>query len=410
MTGMQMTRNANGRGWRQARADASRRRRSDSAAGSDSAARSDSTNKGQPGISLDSVSARLDELWTEGWHPEDLDRVLAKLKVLKLTYRDALSVNRQHWHPHAAALWGEQADNIGATEVWWNQDEPYEHQLQMKAKLRVGEVEAGLENLLSLFKVLQPQPLFEAPPNETGWTRPKSAQSDGVLAKVRALLAKAESTEYEQEAEAYSAKAQDLITTHSIDVALLADVHDIPGGRRVYIDNPYAKPKFILLNGIAQSNSCRCVWAKGSNTATLVGHQSDMLLVELLFTSLLLQGTGAVLAGGAKQKWDGSSSTKSWRNAFWLGYAGRIHERLREATAAAEQRHEAEQGRDYLPVLAKRSEAVEKAMSEAFPQLGTMRTSVSNREGVDAGRRFANSADLRSNRHVSNSRRPALGR
>ena len=44
----------------------------------------------------------------------------------------------------------------------------------------------------------------------------------GVLAKVRALLAKAESTTFEAEAEALTAKAHQLMVRHTIDEALVA--------------------------------------------------------------------------------------------------------------------------------------------------------------------------------------------
>ena len=45
------------------------------------------------------------------------------------------------------------------------------------------------------------------------------ASADPVLAKIRALLAKAESTTFEAEAMAFTAKAQELMTKHAIDTA-----------------------------------------------------------------------------------------------------------------------------------------------------------------------------------------------
>jgi hypothetical protein len=62
-----------------------------------------------------------------------------------------------------------------------------------------------------------------------------------VLEKVRALLAKAESSEFDAEAEAFTAKAQELMARHSIDHALLAmgraNVAE-PSGIRVGLDSP----------------------------------------------------------------------------------------------------------------------------------------------------------------------------
>jgi hypothetical protein len=81
------------------------------------------------------------------------------------------------------------------------------------------------------------------------------------------LLAKAESTEFPEEAEALSARAQELMAKHSIDHALLAAQsgnRDKPAGRRLPVDNPYESPKATLLHAVAQANRCRSVWQKGA--------------------------------------------------------------------------------------------------------------------------------------------------
>ena len=49
----------------------------------------------------------------------------------------------------------------------------------------------------------------------------RSVVEPRILDKVRALLAKAESTEFPEEAEAYTAKAQELMARHRIDRAVL---------------------------------------------------------------------------------------------------------------------------------------------------------------------------------------------
>src|SRR5205823_14651531 len=86
-----------------------------------------------------------------------------------------------------------------------------------------------------------------------------------MLDRVRALLAKAESTEFPDEAEAYTAKAQELMTRHRIDHALLTvtkRVRDRPVTRRLAVDNPYEAPKSLLLQVVAEANGCRAVWMK----------------------------------------------------------------------------------------------------------------------------------------------------
>jgi len=221
-----------------------------------------------------------------------------------------------------------------------------------------------------------------------------------MLDKVRALLAKAESTEYPEEAEALSARAQQLMARYSIDHALLAaagaDARDEPLGRRLSVDNPYGAPKAVLLTVVAEANRCRAVWHRELNCSTVLGFAPDVAAVELMFTSLLLQATTAMLRAGSRTDSLGRSRTRSFRNAFLHAYAARIGERLREAVGEATSRAAAEEaGKDLLPVLAARDQAVELAVDAMFPNLTRGRArSVSNHEGWMAGRAAADLASL----------------
>ena len=73
----------------------------------------------------------------------------------------------------------------------------------------------------------------------------------GVLEKVRALLAKAESSTFEAEAEALTAKAQELMARHRIERALVErrtnGARSQPIARRIQVDDPYSDPKALLL-------------------------------------------------------------------------------------------------------------------------------------------------------------------
>ena len=169
-----------------------------------------------------------------------------------------------------------------------------------------------------------------------------------LLGKIRALLAKAEATEFAEEAEALSARAQELMAKYSIDHALLAAEtgrRRTPGGRRIAVDNPYEAPKASLLQTVAQANRCRVVWSKELGLVTVIGFPADLDAVELLFTSLLVQANSAMLRAGAKRDAYGRSRTRAFRQSFLVSYAIRIGERLSEATGHAEQQAAAEQGR-----------------------------------------------------------------
>jgi len=117
-----------------------------------------------------------------------------------------------------------------------------------------------------------------------------------MLGKIRALLSKAEATTFAEEADAYTAKAQDLMTRYAIDEALL-EAFEGSGAvltRRIHIDNPYAQAKVQLLSIVGDVNRVRVIWDDFHTMATVVGMAVDLQLVEMLFTSLLVQATRAL--------------------------------------------------------------------------------------------------------------------
>lgn len=208
--------------------------------------------------------------------------------------------------------------------------------------------------------------------------------------KVRTLLAKAESTSFRAEAEACTAKAQELMERYAIDEAMLTGDRPTSGkatSMRVRIDAPYARPKAVLLSAVARNNRCRTVYDSGYGFSTVFGVGSDLWAVDLLFTSLLLQ------AGVALQREEERS--RGFRHAFLLAFAYRIGERMREATATVTSAATAASGGAFLPVLAAREDAAVAARDEAFPHLGRpMQVSMSNYSGASAGRQAANRASI----------------
>jgi hypothetical protein len=232
---------------------------------------------------------------------------------------------------------------------------------------------------------------------------PDAAEVDQkVLGKVRGLLAKAESTEFPDEAEALSAKAQELMSRYSLHQAVLD--HDngrdpAVSGRRLWLDAPYADAKALLVQAVATANRARTVWASHLGFATVIGAETDLDSVELLVTSLLVQANRAMLAAGRHVERDGTSRTRSFRQSFVVAYATRIGERLESATSSATaeidaelQRVEPEADSRLLPVLAARADATEELTGRLFPQMGQRGVSASNRAGLIAGRAAADQA------------------
>ena len=128
--------------------------------------------------------------------------------------------------------------------------------------------------------------------------------------------------------------------------------------------------------------------------STVVGFASDIEIVEVLYTSLLVQATKAMTASGAVRDSTGRSRTRSFRQSFLIGFARRIGERLQTATQTATDDAIDVHGSNLLPVLAGRTADVEDAIATMFPHLVANSARVSNAAGWAAGRAAADLAHL----------------
>jgi len=228
---------------------------------------------------------------------------------------------------------------------------------------------------------------------------PGDQATSGVLAKVRGLLAKAESTTFPDEAEACMAKAQQLITRHNLDQAMAEARHgatpNAVEARRCWLEDPYLPAKSLLLGVVANANRCRAVSSADLGFVTVVGHADDVQGTEVLFTSLLVQATRRMAAVSSSPGVGVPARTRrpSYRRSFLVAFASRIGQRLAEAAAqATDVAGDADQS--LLPVLARRGEQVDEAVAHIFPGLVESRMSVTDRAGWAAGTAAADLADL----------------
>lgn len=249
------------------------------------------------------------------------------------------------------------------------------------------------------------QPLM-APPGVRDEAPHAAMGSDAKqLARVRALLAKAESTHFPEEAEALSAKAQELISRYALDrLAAEAAAPTSSRGatvlaRRLWIDAPYVRPKAMLVASVARANRCSSVVQEQLGFCTVVGAATDLDAVELLTTSLMVQAGSALVGTGQRKGWDGTSRTTSFRRSFLVSYATRIGERLRAAD------HEVAEasGRagELMPLVRAREEEVAAAIAQMFPAAVRRETTVSNMAGWAEGRAAADLARFDSTRAVT---------
>jgi hypothetical protein len=395
--------------------------------------------------------------WRAGWQPAELTRqagrelsqehvsVAADMIIGEMREYPAVTVD-QRWASQVAMVLGASvvATAGGATGSaapddgsWWGSDGDYLAVWQRQSKVAGGLREA-IATAIELLHLLQHLPVLEQLLPLPGTARVAATQhsapagtmaagsagsggqaDERMLSRIRALLAKAEATEYAEEAEALSARAQELMAKYSIDQALLAAESgrkEAPAGRRIAVDNPYEAPKMSLLQAVATANRCRVVWSKEVGLATVVGFDADLDAVELLFTSLLVQASAVMLHAGSRQDAYGRSKTRAFRQSFLVSYAIRIGERLSQAAEHATQEAAAEQeaasgrsacavadgdsaqsaGGALVPFLAARRQAVDDAVDEMFGD--TLRRGRSVRatdaEGWASGRAAADLATL----------------
>ncbi|MET7567783.1 DUF2786 domain-containing protein [Streptomyces sp. NPDC005492] len=318
--------------------------------------------------------------WRRGWQPAD---------VVRLVRRDLDDVHVRL----VSALIREQApDDRARGPRWTAQVEELAAAGPPARTDRFTHATTVLELYRLLLRLPSLEPLDEPKRHES--RRPASR----MLTRIRALLAKAEATGFPEEAEALSAKAQELMARHSIDEALLdaqAPAKDAPGACRIGVEAPYEQAKAVLLDAVAGANHCRAVWNEAFGFSTVVGFEGDLEVVELLYTSLLVQATTAMTRAEAAQRAGGRRRTKTFRQSFLAAYAHRIGTRLAEAAGT-------QVTDDLLPVLATREVAVTDRVDEMFPETTTTRLrGVSDEAGWTEGAEAADRAQVRA--------RPPLG-
>ena len=330
----------------------------------------------------------LDAVVDNGWLPSDLAVIAARPETaMDRALLAGLLRKRMRQHPVGMVprAWRHDLESLG---------EHAELELRsvsgMAAALRISAVLMALP----VIPIVIPPPGGAAGDRSAGFGATAAGIDPQVLGRVRALLAKAESTEFPEEAEALSAKAQQLISRYALDGLTFDRDADAPTmvSARFWIDAPYVVPKAMVVDAVARANRSRSVISEQLGFCTLVGTRQDIEAVELLATSLLIQASTAMARHGAHVDARGRSHTRSFRQSFLVSYATRIGERLDQTVA-----HEVEaSGRsgELVPLLARHEAHIQAAMDEMFPRLTQRETSVTNRLGWAAGQAAADLALL----------------
>jgi hypothetical protein len=359
-------------------------------------------------ISPEVIEARLLEAitraWAVGWQPRELVHQVRRSSDRDVVTLALIAIAADHAPRPPSTLdprWVAQLEALDlpavTKSVGWLEQWTLDRARTGRAPLADAHLLQLSVGLLPPIKVLIPPPGGAVDGTEVINLTEKT--DDPILNRVRALLAQAESTNFEAEAETFTAKAQELMTRHAIDMAMVAAgttaQSERPGAIRIPIDAPYVRAKWTLLAEVAESSRCRAVFAKHLELATVVGFDPDLQATETLYTSLLVQAQVALRAATAASTSGGAARTRSFRASFLHAYAYRVGERLDEINGRVATAAEAETGDDILPVLAARTLVVERRVDELFPRLRTMRSrAMVDPEGWASGRMAADRARL----------------
>lgn len=221
------------------------------------------------------------------------------------------------------------------------------------------------------------------------------------LEMIRALLAKAERTDNDNERDAYNAKASELIAKYGIEQALISakrPLREMPTTRTWRIVAPYVTDRRMLLAAIGHSLGLPNVgWRRYDAESgkycfemTLTGFESDLERVDVLYTSLLVQMAQGVTA--ARVPWD--EDPRVFRKSWMYGFTVIVGRRLQAAErSAAHDANNDAPGTDL--VLVDRAAQVKTAFEAANPKLGKYsRQKPNSQAGRMAGRDAGSRANL----------------
>ncbi len=160
---------------------------------------------------------------------------------------------------------------------------------------------------------------------------PSSDDRERIVDRVKALLAKADSTNHEPERQAFVAKAQQLITRHHIEQAELAESDDSIGEQRITISGWGNATRGVVNLYAAVATRNRCTTARtGDRNASqviLFGTDTDRELTIALVDHLLPQLRRDLLRDAPRS-----------RMSYAVGWSIEVADRLtaaQEAEAAA---------------------------------------------------------------------------
>jgi hypothetical protein len=181
------------------------------------------------------------------------------------------------------------------------------------------------------------------------------------MRKIQGLLKKAESTEFEAEADAFMAKAHEIMADMAIDEAqvreAMTEAERAHTKRPIQVDFEYsttdsnARGKRNLLFGIARASRVQMInrsdWSGrgvakrmgiadnvASQWVSFVGYEEDIERVKILYASLLIQSQRFGMIDFRTKNYEGLKQSR-FLTAYMVGFADTIRRRLQELNREA---------------------------------------------------------------------------
>ena len=199
----------------------------------------------------------IDNLLEFGWQPADLVHTVKRdwtLRASRMVVRFLANHSRRHEAvSRAPHMWLAQLEDMGVYDplarvirggtgdvlaTWARAERLHPEEAMTTAVQILGQLRSAAHISVLI-----------DPPNAWGATnigvseRSRTGEVDEkALRLIRAMLAKAEATNFEAEAESFTAKAQELMTRHSIDAAMMASAAKGAGLRSVPLMQPPGPP------------------------------------------------------------------------------------------------------------------------------------------------------------------------
>ena len=239
---------------------------------------------------------------------------------------------------------------------------------------------------------------------------------ESIQRKIAGLLAKAERAGSPEEAEAFAAKAEQMMVKYAIDAAMLGATtsSDTVIVRAVDIKGTYALQATGGLNGLSQSLGTTRYWisgkASGTHTGHLAGFTTDVDMVIMLWNSLSIQAATAMASwakDGGIQKSMTAFEKFNERRTFLTGFWGRACARAASAHATAVKEAEVEYSGGAALALVDRASQVEAVVPQGM-RTQKSRTKSGSMNAAMAGAAAAERADLGQKRMAGN--RSAISR